>query len=157
MTLQTTLLTDGSSDAVLLPILRWVFRQLTPEAVELRWADLRGLPKPPRHLSDRLKCAVQLFSCQVLFVHRDAEGQTAGHRFDEITRANRTGLSHVCVIPVRMQEAWLLLSEDAVRMAAGRPSGKESLDLSHPTQWESLPDPKNTLHSALVTASGAKG
>jgi hypothetical protein len=157
MTLQATLVTDGSSDTVLLPILAWLFASLTPADIEIRWADLRGLRNPPTSPGERLSLAVDLYPCDVLFVHRDAEKQDPQLRRAEIATANRTGHPHVCVVPVRMQEAWLLLDEAALREAAGRPSGTEDLGLPGASRWEALADPKATLHSALRVASGARG
>lgn len=157
MTIQATLVTDGSSDTVLVPILRWLFGTLTSEPVELRWGDLRGLSNPPKSLQARLACAVELYPCRLLFVHRDAEKQSAQDRYDEISVANTTGLHHVCVVPVRMQEAWLLHDEYALREAAGRPSGKEPLNLPPPSKWDVLPDPKHILHATLMVASGTTG
>jgi hypothetical protein len=43
VTLQTTLVTDGSSDVVLVRILQWLVVQITEVEIEIRWADLRGL------------------------------------------------------------------------------------------------------------------
>ena len=129
MTLRATLVTDGTSDVVLLPVLQWLMRQLTPEDFEIRWADPRAFPERPRSLAERLIVAIQEYPCQLLFVHRDAEKQEPGIRYQEIEAANRTGRSHVCVVPVRMQEAWLLHDEAALREAAGRPTGTEELGL----------------------------
>jgi hypothetical protein len=157
MTRQATLVTDGSSDTVLIPILRWLFQQLTAEVVELRHGDLRWVRHPPKTMPDRLTLAVELFPCDLLFVHRDAEGQNPTLRYDEIAKANATGRPHVCVVPIRMQEAWLLHDETTLRQAAGRPSGTEPLKLPPPARWEALSDPKATLHKALRVASGAKG
>ena len=158
MTLQATLVTDGPSDVVLVPILQWLMRGLTPERFEIRWADLRGLHERPRSLGDRLVAAVQEYPCQLLFVHRDAEGQDPRVRYEEIDgAASLAECRHVGVVPVRMQEAWLLHDEAALREAAGRPSGTEELGLPPPHRWERLPDPKRVLHTALRTANGAKG
>ena len=121
MTLRATLVTDGTSDVVLLPVLQWLMRQLTRADFEIRWADPRAFPEKPRNLTARLTVAMQEYPCQLLFVHRDAEKQDPGVRYREIEAANRTGRSHVCVVPVRMQEAWLLHDETALREAAGRP------------------------------------
>jgi hypothetical protein len=63
----------------------------------------------------------------------------------------------VCVIPVRMQEAWLLFSETAIRGAAGNPQGRIALNLPRWTRVEALPDPKETLHGILREASGLHG
>ena len=152
-----TLITDGTSDVILLRILEWLVVQLTPTEIEIRWADLRGLRARPVGLSQRLTAALELYPCQILFVHRDAEGQNPDLRYAEIQSANVTGRPHVCVVPVRMQEAWLLLDEVALRQAADRPSGTEALNLPDRARWERLADPKAALHSALRTANGATG
>ena len=158
MTLQATLVTDGASDVMLVPVLQWLIRQLTAEAFEIRWADLRGLREKPRDLAGKLAIAVREYPCQLLFVHRDAEGQDPRLRYEEIRRAaDTTPCRHVCVVPVRMQEAWLLHDEAALREAADRPSGTEDLDLPPPQRWERLPNPKRVLHDALRAANGATG
>ncbi len=141
---------------VLVPILQWLMRRLTPEECEIRWADLRGFRRP-RSLGEKLAAAIQMYPCELLFVHRDAEGQDPRVRYEEIEAANRTGCSHICVVPVRMQEAWLLHDEAALREAAGRPSGTEHLGLPPPRRWEELADPKKVLHEALRSANGARG
>ena len=157
MTFRATLVTDGTSDVVLVRILEWLIAQLTTAEIEVRWADLRGLSERPQGLGERLVVAKRLFPCHILFVHRDAENQEPEARHAEIRIANTTGSGHVCVVPVRMQESWLLHNEAALREAAGRPSGTDPLDLPPVIKWDRLPDPKATLHSALRIASGATG
>jgi len=157
MTFQATLVTDGTSDVVLVRILEWLIVQLTTAEIEIRWADLRGIPKRPQGLGERLVAATRLYPCHILFVHRDAENQDPEVRYTEVRAANTTGLGHVCIVPVRMQEAWLLHNEAALREAADRPSGTDPLDLPAAARWERLPDPKATLYNALRTASGATG
>jgi hypothetical protein len=56
-----------------------------------------------------------------------------------------------------MQEAWLLFDEPTLREAAGRPHGRNSLGLPPLRRIERIPDPKMTLHQALVEASGFHG
>ncbi len=157
MMVQATLVTDGTSDVVLIRILSWLVARLTTVEVEIRWADFRFLSRRPEGLAQRLDSATQLYPCDILFVHRDAEKQDSELRYNEIQNANKTGTGHVCIVPVRMQEAWLLHDEQALREAAGRPSGTNPLDLPPASKWEKLPDPKETLHSALRAASGATG
>ena len=157
MSLRVTLVTDGSSDIVLVPVLEWLIREITSEYFEIRWADLRGLSEVPRDLAEKLAAAIAIYPCDLLFVHRDAEGQDPGVRYEEIQAANQTDRLHVCVVPVRMQEAWLLHDEVALREAAGRPSGTEDLSLPPARRWERLPDPKGILYQALRTANGARG
>jgi len=159
--LDCTLLTDGSSDAVLLPILKWVVRQhAAGVGVNCEWADMRQLPRPPRTLADRVIKANEIHPCQVLFVHRDAESQPSAFRYAEVeeavAEARRKGFRtpHICVVPVRMQEAWLLLDEAAIRLASGNPNGRMLLNLPDPGAIERIADPKNLLHGMLTSASG---
>lgn len=157
--MRCTLLADGSSDVVLLPILGWLLRQRDVRAA-LEWADLRKLPAPPKTLHERIQTAVELYPCELLFVHRDAERESREHRVEEI-RAALDSLDSappaVCVIPVRMQEAWLLFDEPALRRAADCPNGTMTLDLPALERIEQLADPKQRLHDLLRQASGLKG
>jgi len=156
VTFRATLVTDGTSDVVLVSILEWLMRQVTPEEFEIRWADPRSFRGRPHSLAEKLAAALREYPCQLLFVHRDAEKQPPQDRYAEIGASNRTGRPHVCVVPVRMQEAWLLHDEAALREAAGRPSGTEDLGLPA-DRWDRLADPKKTLHQALRVANGATG
>ena len=162
--LDCTLLTDGSSDVALVPILEWVMRQHAGEvAVQFEWADLRHLRSPPRVLVDRIAKAVELYPCHVLFVHRDAEGQDAECRYGEIHGAVQTAevrglrVPHVCVVPIRMQEAWLLLDPVAIRKAADNPNGRAPLNLPPLHRIEAHPDPKAMLYESLRNASELRG
>jgi hypothetical protein len=66
-------------------------------------------------------------------------------------------IPHVCVIPVRMTEAWLMFDETAIRRASGNPNGNVPLDLPPLKNLESLADPKEVLHKALCKASQRHG
>lgn len=162
--LHCALLCDGPSDVALCPILQWTLKQYRPrDLVECEWADLRRLPKPPKNLADRIYRAVDLYECHVLFVHRDAEAQSPDARYEEIkdavlaSRKSVGDVPYICVVPVRMQEAWLLLDESAIRHAAGNPNGDASITLPPPTRIEDLPDPKAELRGLLRLASGLRG
>jgi hypothetical protein len=159
--LRFTLLSDGSSDNALLPILSWVLlEQKITCAIQPEWADLRRLPAPPRKLAERIENAIDLFPCDLLFVHRDAESRTYQERKVEIVKAlkgARSNIPAICVVPVRMQEAWLLFDENALRRAAGNPNGRQSLCLPERAGLEQLPDPKETLYELLKQASGLSG
>lgn len=119
--LSYTLVADGASDRALVPILTWLMRRYCGSLpIQAEYADLRRLRNPPRGLAERIELSVELYPCDLLFVHRDAERATIGHRRSEITAAlkdSRTTLPAVCVVPVRMQEAWLLIDEAALRHA----------------------------------------
>jgi hypothetical protein len=56
-----------------------------------------------------------------------------------------------------MSEAWLLIDEAAIRMAAGRPGGRTPLELPKLHQLEKLPDPKTRLEQLLRLASESTG
>jgi len=155
--IRATLLTEGSSDQVLLPILRWLLASITEEPVEVVWADLRGVVAQPRTLTDKVRCAGELYPCDLLFVHRDRDNATVTHREDEIRAASSGTFPVVPVIPVQTQEAWLLIDESALRQAAHKPTGQAELRLPKTSAIERLADPKGVLYQALRAASEATG
>ncbi len=153
-----TLVTDGSSDRTLVPILTWAIRQAGVQSpISPEWADFRRLRQPPSGLLDRTRVALQLYPCDVLFVHRDAERVPMEERCAEIHR-ELSGLGddappYVPVVPVRMVEAWLLHDELAIRVAAGNPNGDAPLGLPPLSRVESEPDPKSLLRQAVLDVS----
>ena len=131
-------------------------------AVRVTTPDLRLLRPPPGHrVADRLKAVLKLGDVlDILFVHRDAEGQEPEQRFAEVADAVarvREGLPTVAVVPVRMTEAWLLLDEQSIREVAGRPNSTVDLGLPPIARVEAQPDPKSVLEHALDVASGLAG
>ena len=151
-----TLVTDGSSDRALMPILDWIFYECGVE-IQGVWADLRRLVNSPTLLSDRIQRSLELYPCDLLFVHRDAENLTREDRINEISEALNEIAEYpeiVCVVPVRMTEAWLLFDEAAIRRAAGNPNGRDRLNLPSHNNLEDLPNPKQVLHQSLRQASG---
>jgi hypothetical protein len=159
--LRFTLLADGSSDRVLIPVLRWLLvRHGITGAID-SWAELGRLPRPPRELKDRIRSAIDLYPCDLLFVHRDAERMDLKSRKSEILAALQDVVASrppaVCVIPVRMQEAWLLIEEAAIRHAAGNRHGQEPLSIPKIRELERVADPKKVLHDLLRQASGLHG
>lgn len=159
-----TLLSDGTSDKALLPIIEWTLQQHFPDlVVQRQWADLSRLPKPPKTLTERIEKAIELYPCDYLFVHRNAEKQSLVERQCEIEDAWRVVTKGVItqtmvgVIPVRMTEAWLLIDEQAIRTASGNRSGRQAINLPPTRSLETLPDPKQTLQQLLRDASGLNG
>ncbi|MCJ7687521.1 MAG: DUF4276 family protein [Desulfobacteraceae bacterium] len=159
-----TLISDGSSDRALLPILTWILREKGDiRRVQPEWADLRRLPQPPQTLRERILSAIDLFPCDLLFIHRDAEREDPESRYREIRNAlqeaTKLGFQApaVCVVPVRMTEAWLLFDEPAIRFAAGNPNGKNPLDMPDLSIIEQVSDPKDVLFEILREASGLRG
>ncbi len=156
--LRYTLVGDGPSDRALLPIIRWMLLEAkTPLPLSASWADPRRITGT---LTERLRQALDLYPCDLLFVHRDAEKQEPETRREEI-KAALTNLSGpppaLCVVPVRMTEAWLLVEAAAIRRAADNPNGSVTLPLPLPRELESLPDPKQKLNELLRVACDLKG
>lgn len=162
--LRFTLLGDGSSDRALLPVLSWLIRDLAGTIpLEAQWADLGPLLPSEKSLQQRVRKALEYYPCDILFVHRDSERPDAVEiRLDEIRRActrvehQNPELRTVCVVPVRMTEAWLLFEESAIRRAAGNPQGRKPLKLPSLKQMEKV-HAKDILHQAIRDASELTG
>jgi hypothetical protein len=164
--LRYTLVSDGSSDRALLPILSWLLMEqgvLFP--IQAEWADLRRLRNPPRTLAARIEHSLDLYPCDILFVHRDAEigvdrqsyQQRRNEIIDALANINLAQIPPICVVPVRMMEAWLLINEAALRRAAGNPNGETPLNLPTIVNLENIPDPKEVLYLLLRVASELRG
>lgn len=159
-----TLVSEGSSDQALIPILRWVLiENLDDFSINANWADFRRLLWKPRTLTGRIQKAIELYPCDVLFVHRDADNASVDDRCQEIEAAvlglpaELKAPSFIKVVPVRMTEAWLLVNEHAIRSAAGNPHGRTTLDLPHLHEIEGIADPKQVLLEQLRRASELRG
>ncbi len=164
--LRYTLVTDGSSDKALIPLLTWLLREHHVTCpIQAAWADLGRLRKRPKDLADKVKWSLDLYPCDLLFIHRDAEKASLQARSEEIHAAldkikNEPAWSRdltICVIPIRMREAWFLFNEAALRMAAGNPQGQQPLELPRVKGLEQLSNPKELLHGLLRDASGLRG
>ena len=158
-----TLLADGTSDRALMPILEWLLNQHFPNLItEGAFADFRFLPCPPQRnrLDLRINKAIDLFPCDILFIHRDAENIPWEKRHEEISSVLKDtvvqGTKPIPVIPVKMTEAWLLFDESAIKTASGNRRGP-TLSLPSLKKVDTLPDPKEVLIKALKDASGLSG
>lgn len=161
--LSFTLVSEGSSDRALIPHLTWLLEQngiQTP--IDSEWADLRFLPEKPQGLIEKIKVSFELYPCQILFIHRDSDRESVDSRKNEIENAVAEAFGEnppvfICVVPVRMQEAWLLFDESAIRRAAGNPRGNIRLNLPGLSSIERIANPKNLLHGLLKNASELHG
>lgn len=81
-----TLVADGVSDVVLLPVLTWSLERQGVQSIVEQWADCRRVLRP-KTLEARLRTALDLYPCDLLFVHRDAEAQDPDLRRQEIAGA----------------------------------------------------------------------
>jgi hypothetical protein len=154
-----TLIADGRTDDALIPILKWLLIQLGVNAPEPQLPILGSLRNPPKKLQDKIAIALDLFPCNILFVHRDAESDEnpIENRTKEIRKAEKlvkkTLPPIVCVIPIKMIESWLLFNEDAIRKVVGNSNGKQELDLPKISEIETISDPKARLEKLLIDAS----
>ena len=159
-----TLVTDGITDSsMLIPILGWLLSEHCPAiGINIEYADPRRNPKPLKGLHNKIAFALKLYPCECLFVHRDAEREPPNNRRREIQAAidimeETQPIVHVCIVPIRMSEAWLLFDEPAIRRAAGNPNGKAELEMPRLATLEDIPDPKEQLYHLLTVASEYSG
>ncbi len=151
--LTSTLLADGSSDRALIPLLQMLLGELCNVAI----ADIAMANTSISNtlaLDQRIALTLAMFPSEILFVHRDAETQSCDQRVAEIARAAKPGgaAKLICVVPVRMTEAWLLTQEAAIRRAVGNPRGTVALNLPQVARLEGVPDPKEELFQRMRLA-----
>jgi hypothetical protein len=121
----------------------WRLEQLFPErVVSIQFADLRQHIGKDRSLSTRITLGLNLYPCDLLFIHRDAEGETYEDRLakinEAVAQAGTIDVPFVPVIPARMSEAWFLHDVSAIRAAAGNPDGTNELSLPTVNQLPTL-------------------
>jgi hypothetical protein len=152
---------EGSSD---LPVADLVEALFLDEgiAVHLSRPDFSLLGKVPKDVRSRIEAGFKLLRQQadLVVVHRDADNVGAAARRLEVDTA--ANLAHVAgavvpVIPIRMTEAWLLLSDVAIRQVAGNPRGRMDLELPKIHEVEGVADPKELLRDRILRASNATG
>jgi hypothetical protein len=149
--------------------LRWILRSRPASDFDVGIASIlaaRLRPQPAylnkTHLHDRIREAVKLYPCDLLFIHRDAERESPSNRVQEISEALASlpeykVLPVICVVPVRMTEAWLIFDEQAIRNASGNSHGKVGLPMINVSRIEEHADPKDALEKLLRTASELRG
>lgn len=153
-----TLIMDGSSDRILVPVVEWLLSEKLgdqPFSVQIA----RKLPPLREGLHMRIRYAQAMYPNDVLLVHRDSEKESWDTRLEEINQAvKQAGIaSWIPIVPVRMSEAWFLHDENVIRRAAGNSSSRVALNLPPKSRWALEPDPKELLFQAIRTASGHTG
>lgn len=152
MNLTYTLLTDGSSDKTLIPIINWTLEQIPNIRFNSQFAEVS--PKHSAGLFRRAEETVKFYECDILLVHRDAEALASNLRIEEIRGClTALGKPYVPIVPIRMTEAWLLIDEQAIRSAASNPNGVSVLAMPMVNRLEEIPNPKNVLFEKLKLAS----
>jgi hypothetical protein len=148
--ISSTLLADGSSDRMLIPLIQNAMRELYPD---LKFSDVAFSSTKGSSLAERVVKTIEYYSCDLLFVHRDAEKQPPDNRFEEIQNAVGVKFRNkaIAVVPVRMTESWLLSNEGAIRSAVGNAKGISNLGIPLAHKIESC-DAKIVLDTALINA-----
>ena len=131
------LISDGSSDRCLIPIIDFLLDAHFPNMVfEGEWANLAFLREPARTLHEKIQKTVEFYEPDWVFVHRDAEREEnpLQKRLNEIeTAIAKSNVSNsyrfIKVIPIRMIESWLLIDKNAIRKAANNPNGIVEIEL----------------------------
>ena len=162
MRIHFVFLGEGTSDAGLIPHLEMLCIEAGAEEVTGTALDFGRLPSSIGHsVADKVRATMLLEpNANLYFIHRDADSPDSSPRHNEIDEATRScdlKIVHVSVVPVQETEAWLLLDEEAIRLVAGKPNGRASLNLPAPESIETVSRPKEYLQEALIKASEYSG
>lgn len=153
-----TLVMDGTSDRILVPVVEWLLSEkVGPRPFAVRIAE--GLPAWREGLTARIQFAKAMYPSDVLLIHRDSESHSWIDRVNQIALAvEDAGVTNwLPIVPVRMSEAWFLFDEKAIRRAAGNSASRIDLRLPPKAKWSLEPDPKALLFTAIRDASGQTG
>lgn len=138
------LVADGGTDRALVPIIEWSIHRLDPE-VEVLEAEFRKRKGPVKEFLEAFETGAM-----IVFVHRDGENESLESRLQEFEGVERDDF--VPVVPVRMTEAWLLVSAAAIAQAADRPGAP--VTVPGVDQLETIANPKQLLEDRLMHAAG---
>lgn len=135
---------DGGTDRLLVPIIQWAIHRLDPEVeiLEPEFVKRTGSVMEFLKLYDS--------GVMLVFVHRDSENAGLEERLREFESPSRSDI--VPVIPVRMSEAWLLIDKHAVARAAGASSSVVSIPRL--SEIENISNPKKRLDNLILEAAG---
>lgn len=136
---------DGGTDRLLVPIIQWAIHRLDP-SVELLEPEFRKRSGSVKEFLDSYNSGRML-----IFVHRDAENRSLEERMTEFDSINRPEV--VAVVPVRMSESWLLFEGSAIAGAAGSPASH--VQVPKISEIEGIADPKDLLDQLLFEAAGS--
>ena len=139
-----SIIADGGTDQLLVPILQWAIHRLDPEVEILE----PGFSKRSGGVKEFLRTYTH--DVMLLFVHRDSENMTLEERLKEFE--STSGSNVVPVVPVRMSESWILFDGGAIARAAG--SSIHTVSVPRISGIESISDPKQHLDSLLLEAAG---
>lgn len=160
MSLSYALVSEGGDDRMLHAPIDWLLGQHCRVPFSGVWANPASMNDRSRVVSTRLSEVERYYPCDLAFVHRDTDNSSVQHRVAEIMQAARSSgypTPIVCVIPVRMTEAWFLFDEVAIRRAAGNPNSRVPLGLPGFQVVQRRANPKQIIEQSLVLASELRG
>ena len=108
--LTRSVVADGGTDRLLVPIIQWAIHQIDPD-VEILEPQFQKRHGSVEDFLNAYESGVML-----IFVHRDSESLSLDDRLREFRTVIRPNV--VPVVPVQMSEAWILF--DGVAVAKGR-------------------------------------
>ncbi len=135
---------DGGTDRLLVPIVQWAIHRLDPEVEILEPEFVKRTGSVTEFLS------LYVSDVMLIFVHRDSESAGLEERLREFDSTSRSDI--VPVIPVRMSEAWLLIDGQAIARAAGASSSVVSVPRL--SEIEKISNPKEQLDYLILQAAG---
>lgn len=136
---------DGGTDRLLVPIIQWAIHRLDPD-VEILEPEFRK-----RHGSVVDFLGGYESGVMLVFVHRDSENLSLQQRLREFEAVTQPNV--VPVVPVQMSEAWILFDGAAVAKAAGSPASRVSVPAI--AEIEGISNPKERLDQLLFRAAGS--
>ena len=136
---------DGGTDRLLVPVIQWAIHRLDPD-VEILEPEFRKRYGSVREFLGTYKPG----GVMLIFVHRDSENLSLQERSREFESVTRSDV--VPVVPVRMSEAWILFDGTAVAKAAGSPAPHVSVPAI--AEIESIGNPKDRLDELLLRTAG---
>ena len=161
MTKRYALISDGTSDRVLLKIIDWTFYHFLNLETSGERADFYYSKTKPQSISEKVELVIEQYDdLDFIVIHRDAERETYEKRVEEIekelTLIKNQSLTSIPVIPVRMTEAWLLFDSKAIASASGNPNLPDLPALPPLNTVETLRDPKSLLEKLIKDSCGLR-
>jgi len=165
MELKFTLIGDGTSDKVLINIIKWLLDDLYPTIpIRIEFADFGKFKNPPSKAipNDQFAAAEKFYPFDFLIYHRDAEIidlKVIDFRKKEVLSnlPEEKRKKVICIVPIKMMETWLLINQEAIKKASGNRNFKEIMNLPTINKLESFNNPKEELHNLLKKYSGLTG
>ena len=140
-----TVVADGGTDRVLVPIIRWAIHRLDQE-VDILEPEFVKRSGSVAEFFESYNSTTML-----VFAHRDAENSAVETRLREFDQVFLDGV--VPIVPVRMSEAWLLIDGSAIARAADSPNA--GVAVPKLSRIEQIADPKTELEQLLFKAAGS--